>query len=453
MIVRRRTRGGAPFVVGSTVETTFTTAAPLARTAAMVAIVVAGVAGAAGTAMAQEGAPEIGDRLMAAPAVRSAVQFAGDEEIWVVEQQIRLCEIPAPPFGEQERAAAYAESLRELGLANVRIDAVGNVLGERAGAAARPHLVFSAHLDTVFPPETDVTVSRDGSVLKGPGIADDCRGLAVLLGVVRAMAAAEVEVPGMITFVGTVGEEGLGDLRGVKHLFETQSTELAAPIDRFVSIDGTGLDVTHIGVGSRRYRIAYTGPGGHSFGAFGLANPTHALGRSIAKISEFQVPTDPKTTFNVGRIGGGTSINSIAFESWMEVDMRSVKPEPLARLEEQFLAALQEALDEENARWHDNGKISLEPTLVGDRPAGSTEESSPIVLAAVSVADALGLESELGAGSTDSNIGMSRGVPSITIGGGGVGMGAHSLGESFDTTDSHLGTQRAVLLAIALAQR
>ena len=180
--------------------------------------------------------------------------------------------------------------------------------------------MFTAHLDTVFPEETNVKVTREGSVMKGPGIGDDCRGLAVVLGVIRALDAGKVQTPGTITFVGTVGEEGLGDLRGVKHLF---NTELKGKIDRFVSVDGTGYGITHIGVGSKRYRVTFKGPGGHSYGAFGRVNPIHALGRAIDTISELQVPADPKTTFNVGRIGGGTSVNSIPFEAWMEVDMRS----------------------------------------------------------------------------------------------------------------------------------
>ena len=277
-------------------------------------------------AAAQERAAEIGALLLKETSVLAAVDAAKKNEPWVLEEQARLCEVPAPPFKEAERAKAYAQAFEALGLSNVRIDSAGNVLGERTGTAPRPHLVFSAHLDTVFPEGTNVTVTREGSVLKGPGIGDDCRGLAVVLGVIKAMQDASVQTEGTVTFVGTVGEEGLGDLRGVKHLF---GGELKGKIDRFVSVDGTGLGITHIGVGSLRYRVAFSGPGGHSYGAFGLANPIHALGRAIAKIGNFQVPSQPKTTFNVGRIGGGTSVNSIAFEAWMEVDMRSADPAAL----------------------------------------------------------------------------------------------------------------------------
>jgi tripeptide aminopeptidase len=401
-------------------------------------------------AAAQERATEIGALLLKEPPVLAAVEAATKNEAWVLEEQARLCEIPAPPFKEGERAKAYAQAFEALGLTNVRVDSVGNVLGERSGATPRPHVVFSAHLDTVFPEGTKVTVTREGAVLKGPGIGDDCRGLAVVLGVIKALKDASVQTEGTITFVGTVGEEGLGDLRGVKHLF---GGELKGKIDRFVSVDGTGLGITHIGVGSLRYRVAFSGPGGHSYGAFGLANPIHALGRAIAKIADFQVPAQPKTTFNVGRVGGGTSVNSIAFEAWMEVDMRSADPTALRAVDADFNRAVDTALEEENRRWKDRGKLAVDKKLVGDRPAGRTAETEGIVQAAVSVTRALGLQSRLDEGSTDANIPMSLGIPAVTIDGGGRGEGAHSLGETFDSTASEQGTQRALLLAIALAKK
>jgi tripeptide aminopeptidase len=391
---------------------------------------------------------DIGARLMQDAAVRAAVEAIRADEARTIEDQIRLCEIPAPPFKEAARARAYADAFRAAGLTNVRSDKEGNVLGERRGRAARPHLVFSAHLDTVFPEETDVTVTREGSVLKGPGIGDDCRGLAVILAVVRALNRASVTTPGTITFVGTVGEEGLGDLRGVKALF---NDTLKGQIDRFVSVDGTGLGISHVAVGSHRYRVTFKGPGGHSYGAFGIANPVHALGRAIEGMADLMVPTDPKTTFNVGRVGGGTSVNAIAFEAWMEVDMRSVDPAALDALDAAFQKAVDAALAAENNRWNGNGKLAVDKQLVGDRPAGRTDAGSPIVEAGLSVSRALGLMSRLDEGSTDSNIPMSLGIPAITIDAGGRGTGAHSLEETFDTTDSWQGSQRALLLAIALA--
>ena len=380
--------------------------------------------------------------------VAAALAKAREIDAWVIDQQISLCEIEAPPFKEQKRADAYKAVFEALGLKNVRIDKVGNVLGERPGTAAGPHLVFSAHLDTVFPEGTNVKVSRQGTVLKGPGIGDDCRGLAVLLGVIRAMNEAGVQTPGPITFVGTVGEEGLGDLRGVKELF---SGELKGKIDRFVSIDGSGYGITHVAVGSKRYRVTFKGPGGHSYGAFGNANPIHALGRAIEAMSDFTVPASPKTTFNVGRVGGGTSVNSIAFEAWMEVDMRSVSAEVLGELDARFRKAMDAALAAENARWSGKGAISVEVTLVGDRPAGRIPDDEPVVRAAAGVTRALGLPVSLDEGSTDSNVPINLRIPAITIDGGGRGTGAHSLDETFDTADSWKGTQRALLVAIALA--
>jgi acetylornithine deacetylase/succinyl-diaminopimelate desuccinylase-like protein len=399
---------------------------------------------------AQDRAADLGPELLKDPMVRAAVDAARRDEPAAIEDQVSLCEVPAPPFGEARRAVVVKERFESLGLLNVRIDEVGNVLGERPGLAAGPHLVFSAHLDTVFPEGTDVTVRREGTLLRGPGIGDDCRGLAVVLAVVRALRSGNVQTTGPITFVGTVGEEGLGDLRGVKHLFRE---ELKGRVDRFVSVDGTGLGITHIAVGSHRYRVAFKGPGGHSYGAFGIANPIHALGRAMARIADFQVPREPKTTFNVGRIGGGTSVNSIAFEAWMEVDMRSADPAALQSVDASFHKAVESALADENDRWEQRGRLSVTADLVGDRPAGRTPADAPTVQAAVSVTKALGLPVTLDEGSTDSNIPMSLGVPAVTIDGGGRGTGAHSLGETFDTTDSWHGTTRAVLLAIALSRR
>src|SRR4029453_8723801 len=287
---------------------------------------------------AQQAATGIGDQLLQDKAVTAAIERLKRDEPRVLEDQIRLCEIAAPPFKEARRAEAFRQALQSLGLRNVRIDRAGNVIGERPGQGQTPHLVMSAHLDTVFGEEVDVKTSRSGSVLKGPGISDDCRGLAVLLAVVRALDEGHLQTPGTITFVGTVGEEGLGDLRGVKELF---SGDLKGRIDRFVSIDGAGLSITSVGVGVLRYRVTFTGSGGHSYGDFGIANPIHALGRAIDGLADLAVPSPPKTTFNVGRIGGGTSVNAISSEAWMEVDLRSSDRAALGTLD----SALQKALD------------------------------------------------------------------------------------------------------------
>ncbi len=402
-----------------------------------------------GTVAAGQTDTDVGTRLMRDPAVRAALDAARADEPQTIAEQIRLCEIPAPPFKEAARAEAYAAAFRALGLRNVRIDAEGNVLGERPGRAARPRLVFSAHLDTVFPEGTNVTVTRQGALLRGPGIGDDCRGLAVVLAVARAMNQAGVQTAGPITFVGTVGEEGLGDLRGVKALFRET---LTGQVDRFVSVDGTGFGITHVSVGSLRYRVTFSGSGGHSYGAFGIANPVHALGRAIDAFADVRPPADPRTTFNVGRIGGGTSVNAIAADAWMEVDMRSANREALRAIDGQFHEAVDRALAAENARWGNKGQLSVKKALVGDRPAGRIAADAPIVAAAVSVTRALGLPVEITEGSTDANLPMSLNIPAITIDAGGRGTGSHSLEETFDTTDSWQGTQRALLAAIALAE-
>ncbi len=270
--------------------------------------------------------------------VRAALDLAQSGEADTIADQIRFCEVPAPPFKEAARGEVLRRAFVDLGLQNVRVDRAGNVLGDRPGAAARPHLVVAAHLDTVFPEDTNVKVTRQGALLKGPGIGDNCRGLGVLVAIIRSMNKAGVETPGLVTFVADVGEEGLGDLRGMKALF---TETLKGQVDRFVSIDNAGIHVSVIGVGSHRYRITFKGPGGHSFADFGLPNPANALGRAVAKIADLQVPNDPRTTFNVGRIGGGTSVNAIPSEAWMEVDMRSSSPAALAALD----ARVQQAVD------------------------------------------------------------------------------------------------------------
>lgn len=399
-------------------------------------------------AMARAQGADVGALLLADQTVVAALERAKVNEPEIIAEQIRVCEIPAPPFGEEKRGLEFKNIFTKLGLQNVRIDAVGNVLGERPGKGPKPHLVFAAHLDTVFPIETDVRVRREGTWLHGPGIGDDCRGLAVIIGVVRAMNEAKVVTEGPITFVANVGEEGLGDLRGTKALF---GDTLKGKIDRFVSVDGTGLGMTHVGVGSFRYRLIYKGPGGHSYGHFGRVNPIHALGRAIAMVSEFQVASEPKTTFNVGRIGGGTSVNSIAFEAWAEVDMRSHDKASLDALHTKFLAAADAAAAAENKRWSD-GTITVEKKSVGVRPPGSTPPTDYTVVAATSVTKALGFPVEWSQGSTDSNVPMGLGIPAITIDGGGEGKDAHALTEAFDTKDSWKGTQRALLVAIALAR-
>jgi tripeptide aminopeptidase len=282
------------------------------------------------------------EQILAEPGVQAAMKSIQANEPKFIEEQIKLTEIPAPPFHETARGLELQKLFTQAGLRNVRIDAAGNVLGDRPGAEAHPHLVIAAHQDTVFPEGTDVTVKRNGSVLSAPGIGDDGRGLAALLALIDAMQQNKLATRGTITFVADTGEEGLGDSRGTKALF---ATTLKDQIDEFISIDGTDMTrIVRIGVGSYRYRVTFTGPGGHSYGAFGLANPAHALGRAVAKIADIQAPIKPKTTYNVGRIGGGTSVNAIPYEAWFEFDERSADTKSLDAVDAQFKAAVQAGL-------------------------------------------------------------------------------------------------------------
>jgi tripeptide aminopeptidase len=387
--------------------------------------------------------------LLQHPVVKAALDAAKASESQTIADQVRFCEVPAPPFKEAPRGELLRGEFARLGLENVRADRAGNVLGDRHGEGGRPHVVVAAHLDTVFPEGTDVRVTRQGNLLRGPGIGDNCRGLAVLVAIVRSMRQANVQTPGTVTFVANVGEEGLGDLRGMKTLFgETMKDQ----IDRFVSIDNAGIHVSSIGIGSRRYRVTFRGPGGHSFAQFGLANPIDAVGRAVAKIADWQVPSRPRATFNVGRIGGGTSVNAIAAEAWMEVDLRSADSAALATLDARLQQTVDAAAAEENARWGVPRIVTVSKELVGDRPAGALPPDAPIVVTAQAVARALGLAAAIAESSSDANLPISLKIPAIAIGGGGLSIDAHAPTEAFDTTDSWKGTQNALMLTIALAQ-
>ncbi|MBP6823953.1 MAG: M20/M25/M40 family metallo-hydrolase [Acidobacteria bacterium] len=381
------------------------------------------------------------------PKIKQALEHLKVTEPQTINEQIKACEIPAPTFQEAKRGEWFKQRFTELGLKDVRVDKIGNVLGERPGKGSGPVLVLAAHLDTVFPEGTDVRVKREGLILKAPGIGDDCRGLAVILAVARALNEAKIETDGTIIFVANVGEEGLGDLRGVRHLF---SEELKGRATHFISVDGVGLDITNTAVGVVRYRATFRGPGGHSYGAFGLPSPIHAMGRAIEKISRFEVPKQPKTTFNVGKIEGGTSVNSIAHTAWMEVDMRSESAAELDKLEAKFKQTVQASIDEENQARPNKTPITVELKIVSQRPAGLQPPDSPIVKTALAAGASLGFKPGLHSGSTDSNIPISLKIPAITIDGGGSGKGAHSLDEYFDTTNSHLGPQWVLLVALGI---
>jgi tripeptide aminopeptidase len=379
--------------------------------------------------------------------VKSALAAIEADDERTLRDQIELTEIPAPPFKETKRAEEYAKRLRAIGFSDTRIDREGNVIAVRKGAGRGPTLVISAHLDTVFPETTDVKVRKEGEKYFAPGIYDDGRGLAALLSVARALQSANIKTVGDIWLVGTVGEEELGDLRGVKALFRENKS-----IDGFISFDGLGIGfVTNSATGSRRYKIAYVGPGGHSFGAFGMPSATHAMGRAIAKMADVETPSNPKTTYTVGTVKGGTSVNSIAADAEIGLDMRSNSAAELAKLEEKMLAIARAAADEENARWKRPGVVKAEIKLVGDRPAGSQPRESMITQVAVRASNQFGVkEVAVQASSTDSNTPISLGIPAITIGGGGTGGGSHSPQEWYAPVNAWLGPQRALLTVLAL---
>ena len=388
------------------------------------------------------------DQITSDPQVQAALLRILETEPQTIREQFRITEIPAPPFKEDRRADYYLEQMHARGLSDAYIDSEGNVLGIRKGTGGGPTFLIAAHLDTVFPEGTDTRVELRGGRYYAPGIGDDTRGLAALLSVIDVLNESKINTVGDIIFAGNVGEEGRGDLRGIKAIFRDHPY-----IDGFVSVDGTRLRrITNGGTGSRRFEFHFKGPGGHSFGAFGLASAIHAMGRAIAKISEIETPRFPKTTFTVGTVEGGTSVNSIAADAIFAIDMRSNDREQLAQLEARAKELALEAVDEENTRWGESSTITVDFNLIGDRPTGRTPPEDPIVQVAALAFDELGIElQELSTSSTDSNVPMSLGIPAITIAGGGNGGGAHSPGEWFIPLDSHLGPQVALLIALSLS--
>ncbi len=384
------------------------------------------------------------EAVRADPRVAALLDALRADDARTFDEQKRITAIPAPPFKEAVRAEYVLGRMRELGLGDAAIDGEGNVVATRKGARGRPKLVVSAHLDTVFPEGTDVTVrEKDGAYL-APGIGDDARGLAVLLSLIGALNRSGLMTVGDVVFVATVGEEELGNLRGVKALFREHGD-----LDGFVSIDG--LDIGRIvnqATGSHRYEMVFRGPGGHSFQEFGRPSAVHAMGRAIAKIAEVRTPADPKTTFTVGTARGGTSVNAIAAEARLTLDMRSNSAEELLRVEERVLGLVREAVAEENRRW-EAGAVEVEIKLIGDRPAGTVPEDSPVVRVArrAITAVAPGARITLAGSSTDSNVPIALGVPAVTLAGGGEGGNWHSPTEWYKPTDAHRGPQ-AVLLAL-----
>jgi tripeptide aminopeptidase len=394
-------------------------------------------------------AEEIVRDLLASERVLRAFRFFEEQSETINEEQARICSVPAPPFGEAARAEHLRARLSECGLAEASIDAAGNCVALRRGREERPLLVLSAHLDTVFPAGTDCAVRLDSAGrMRAPGVADDGCGLAALIALAKALETCAIQTRGSLLFVGTVGEEGEGDLRGVRYLLT--EGEWTGRTDAFISIDGPGLErVTNAALASRRYRVRCRGTGGHSWGDFGAANPVHALGRAVARLAAYPAPKRPRTTFNVGRIEGGTGINVIPREAAMDVDLRSESAEELARLDAFFRRAAREAAEDENAaRRAGLPPLELDVRLIGDRPGGATPQEDALVRLAVEATRALGAKPFLDCSSTDSNIAISRGLSAVTVGAGGASGNTHTLEEWYDPRGRDAGLKRALLIAL-----
>jgi acetylornithine deacetylase/succinyl-diaminopimelate desuccinylase-like protein len=389
--------------------------------------------------------------LLGAPAIQRAFRFIDEMRGELDQELVRICEIPAPPFKEQARAREIARRFEEIGLERVRSDEQGNVIADRPGLSPEPRIVISAHLDTVFPEGTDVRVRRDGARFHAPGISDNTCGIVGLIALARALKAGDLNAEATICFVATVGEEGEGNLRGVRHLFTRG--EFQAGVAAFISLDGPGLErITQRALGSRRYRVTMIGPGGHSWGDFGIVNPVHALGRAIARFASYPAPLAPRTSYNVGIIEGGSSVNAIPERASMVVDIRSVSNDEIEKLEAYLRRVVEIAVREENSQRSMSGtSLTCEFEQVGDRPSGETPVSSRVVRAAIECSRALGIEPRLDCSSTDSNIPISLGIPAITLGVGGISGNCHSLTEWYEPTGRELGIKRLLLLTGALA--
>jgi len=400
-------------------------------------------------------APSQAQRLAAGPRlaenarVRTALDWLERNFSWINDTQVRLTEIPAPPFQEEARAAAVSQVLAEAGL-EVQTDKVGNVIGELRGANENEVVLLSAHLDTVFPAGTNVKVHRDGSRMTAPGISDNGTGLAALVAIARAIQSAHLRPVRTILFAGNVGEEGEGNLRGMRELVDTYRSKLKAA----VVLDGSGTDhVTTKALASRRLEATITGPGGHSWSDFGMPNPIDALIRGSVRFINTKVPSGPRTTFNIGQIEGGTSVNSVPYEAKIKVDIRSENEEELARLESALRESIAAGVRDEMAPPRDRSKGNLEwkVDLLGSRPGGELSNDAPLLAALRAADDVIGNQSRLERSSTDANIPLSQGIDAISIGAGGMGGGAHSLQEWYDTTGREAGLKRALLTVLGIA--
>ncbi|HEX8880823.1 MAG TPA: M20/M25/M40 family metallo-hydrolase [Candidatus Acidoferrum sp.] len=390
-----------------------------------------------------------GPRLAESVQVRAALEWFGHNLSWINDTQARLTEIPAPPFQEAARATAVDELLAASGLPT-HIDKMGNVIGELRGTTEHEIVMLSAHLDTVFPPGTDVKVHRNGSRMTAPGISDNGTGVATLVAIARALEFAHIRPERTILLVGNVGEEGEGNLRGMRELVETYRKKLKA----VVVLDGSGTEhVTTRALASRRLEATVTGPGGHSWSDFGMPNPIDALIRGSVRFINTKVPASPRSTFNIGRIEGGTSVNSVPYEAKIKVDIRSENEEELGRLESALRDSIAAGVRDEMEPPRDRSKGALEwkVELLGSRPGGELSPDSPLLAALRAADEFVGNQSRTERSSTDANIPLSLGIDAISIGAGGAGGGAHSLQEWYDATGRDAGLKRVLLTLLGIA--
>ena len=398
------------------------------------------------------------DALLSHDRIRAARAHIERSDEVTLARQAELSAIPAPTGAETARAARVAEMFRDVGIEHVGIDNVGNVRGWIVGtqhAASLRHecVVLSAHLDTVFGPELDVSVARRGARLEGPGISDNARGLAALVTLGEAMVRARVATQRPVLFAATVGEEGSGDLRGVRHLFGPSARPPVRP-SAFIALDGAGIErIVHRALGARRYRITYHGPGGHSWAAYGVANPAHAVGKAIDLIAQIPTHQAPRTTRSVVRLGGGSSLNSIPQTAWFDIDLRSEDGRELERLDESLRGIVERTVQEENRqRLTGTPALTLAVERVGDRPSGLTPRTHPLVQAAVAATRAVGHEHQLVCASTDANVPIALGVPAVALGAGGRAGDAHLPTEWYENDKGALGIVRALLVTAAMAE-
>jgi acetylornithine deacetylase/succinyl-diaminopimelate desuccinylase-like protein len=388
-------------------------------------------------------------RLVKNKKVKAAFEHIVSIETKTLKRHIALTEIEAPPFKEEKRAAVFAEYYRDLGMDSVWIDSEGNVLGLLLGSEGKQTVALDAHLDTVFPEGTNVKVRIENDTLYAPGIGDDTRGLSMLLTILETIKTNKIQPKDNLLFVGSVGEEGLGDLRGVKHLFRENGPQ----INSWIAIDGGNIGrVNNKGLGSYRYRVTFKGPGGHSWGAFGLGNPHHALGEAIGnfvRVADIYTAKGPKTSYNVGVISGGTSINSIPFESIMEIDIRSIEPLHLEAMEVLLKKAVRKALAHQNELKRQGPDLTVKIDKIGNRPSGELSDTLPLIQRTLAATTHFGAKPFLTRGSTNSNIPITKGIPSVTIGRGGNGGKAHSLGEWWINEEGYKAIQLALLIVLS----